>query len=481
MLLKLIEKKYFPFLSIALFAAINLFAISKEMYYLCALPVVFYFVYLAIFKPSELLLFIVFFTPLSISLENLEVGGIGLSLPTDPILFGLMILYIISLFLGNKTDKQLLKHPITVAIILQLIWILITTFSSTLPIVSLKFLISRLWFILVLYFLANQFFKNFEYVKKYMWMYTVSFTVVIIFSIIVLASKGFTEKAAHSSMYPFFKDHTAYGALLALYFPMVIALFFMKKYDYLLKAIVTLVVIIFAMGIVFSYTRAAWVSLVAAFALFTLIKLKIDFRLLIIFTAIAGFFLYASYDSIIYQLEKNKQESSGNLGEHIQSMSNVSSDASNLERLNRWSCAYRMFADRPIFGFGPGTYMFQYAPYQLFSERTIITTNNADGGNAHSEYLGPLAEQGTLGLILMLWFIFILFYSAISLYYKLDNSDHKTILLAIILGLSTYFVHGILNNYLDTDKASIPIWGFSSIIVAMDLYYPKKSKNPTAN
>ena len=35
---------------------------------------------------------------------------------------------------------------------------------------------------------------------------------------------------------------------------------------------------------------------------------------------------------------------------------------------------------------------------QTSTLRTRISTNNADLGNAHSEYLGPLAEQGILGL-----------------------------------------------------------------------------------
>jgi putative inorganic carbon (hco3(-)) transporter len=481
MLAQFAEKKYFPFLIISLLISFVFVAILKEQYYLCAVPLIIYFIYLAIFKPSQFLLIIIFFTPFSLSLDSIELGGIGMSLPTEPMLFGLMLLYIIGLFTGTKTDKNFLKHPITIAIIIQLLWILITSITSTLPLVSFKFLVSRLWFVLVLYFFANQFFKNFEYAKKYIWAYIISFAIVIVYTVLMHASRNFSEEASHVAMDPFFRDHTSYGALLAIYFPIVIALFFLKKYDQLLKLFIVGLIIIFALGVVLSYTRAAWLSLAGAFALFTLIKLKIDFRLLFIFSAIVGFFIFVSYDSIIYQLEKNKQESSGNLGEHLQSVSNVSSDASNLERLNRWSCAYRMFIDKPLLGFGPGTYMFQYAPYQLNDEKTIITTNNADGGNAHSEYLGPLSEQGVFGLVFMLLFIGVLFFSAIRLYYKLEHSDHKTILLSIVLGLSTYFIHGVLNNYLDTDKASVPIWGFASIIVAMDLYYPKKLKNTATN
>jgi putative inorganic carbon (hco3(-)) transporter len=42
----------------------------------------------------------------------------------------------------------------------------------------------------------------------------------------------------------------------------------------------------------------------------------------------------------------------------------------------------------------------------------------------------------------------------------------------------TYFIHGVLNNYLDTDKASIPFWGFIAIIVAIDIYHQKDNKHP---
>ena len=41
--------------------------------------------------------------------------------------------------------------------------------------------------------------------------------------------------------------------------------------------------------------------------------------------------------------------------------------------------------------------------------------------------------------------------------------------LSVYLGLLTYFIHGVLNNYLDTDKASAPFWGFLAILVALDL------------
>ena len=121
---------------------------------------------------------------------------------------------------------------------------------------------------------------------------------------------------------------------------------------------------------------------------------------------------------LIYNLEKNESESSGKFSEHIESMANITSDASNTERINRWKCAYRMFKEKPIFGWGPGTYVFQYAPFQFSYDRTIISTNFGDLGNAHSEYLGPLSESGLLGMISFMLVVFMAFRTGYKVFHK---------------------------------------------------------------
>jgi O-antigen ligase len=156
-------------------------------------------------------------------------------------------------------------------------------------------------------------------------------------------------------------------------------------------------------------------------------------------------------------------------------MSNVSSDASNLERINRWKSAMRMFSQRPILGWGPGTYMFQYAPYQKPWEKTIISTNAGNMGNAHSEYIGPLAESGVFGLITVLALFGTILFYGFRVYHQTENEKSKELLLMALLGLITYFTHGVLNNFLDMDKASAPFWGFTALILAQDLWNNSRS------
>ena len=130
-----------------------------------------------------------------------------------------------------------------------------------------------------------------------------------------------------------------------------------------------------------------------------------------------------------------------------------------------------MFKKEPITGFGPGTYAFEYAPFQDPENQTIISTNFGDMGNAHSEYLGTLSETGLLGLLLFLSIIASIFISAIRLYYKtaIQENDTKLLIMGIIVSLSSYFIHAFLNNYLDTDKAAVPVWAMCAMIIAMSL------------
>jgi putative inorganic carbon (HCO3(-)) transporter len=139
-----------------------------------------------------------------------------------------------------------------------------------------------------------------------------------------------------------------------------------------------------------------------------------------------------------------------------------------------------LFKETPVVGWGPGTYQFQYAPFQRSHEKTIISTNAGDVGNAHSEYLGPLSEEGILGLLSFVIIMVTVLITALNRYKKTKSKETRTLLLMPLIGLMTYFIHGFLNNFLDTDKASAPFWGFIAVIVAIDLYHTNEDDSQTS-
>lgn len=450
-----------------------------EHYWILLLPIALGVIGVALFRLDWLFLLITMLTPLSVNIENIG-GGFGLHLPTEPLMFGLMLVFLLRVFYDHRFDGRVLKHPLTLAIGINLGWILITTFTSQEPLVSVKFFLSRLWFVIGFYFIATQIFKTEANIRRYLWLYMIPLLVVAIYTMAVHATHNFAQKPAHWVMQPFFKDHTSYGAVLAMYYPLLWAYLWSKNLSLNTKIVISVIIAIMTLAIILSYTRAAWVSLAGVLVLYILVQAKIRWWFVVMagIGLIGAFFVFQ--ERVIMKLEKNRQDSSDDLAEHVNSISNVATDASNLERINRWNAALRMFEERPVLGFGPGTYKFFYAPYQHSSQLTIISTNFGDLGNAHSEYFGPLAEMGVLGAITFLLIIGIAIYKFVVVYYDTKSREMKLVVMGTFLGFITYVVHGALNNYLDLDKANVPFWGFLAILVSIELYHKEKSDEAAA-
>jgi len=457
--------------------AINSYLIYTDQWILSLLPFGLIVAFFAIYRFDFALMFVAFSAPLSFNIEYITDGKIGLFLPSEPLLALSLVLILARQIFKPFLSKEILNHPITWVVYLYLFWIAFTTITSEHPLVSLKYLLVRLWFIVPILLFGAHIFRKKGNLRLYFWLYTIGMSAVILYTLINHSLYGFGEKEGHWVMWPFFKDHTGYGAMVAFIIPLLIAFYYSKSHSLLPKiAIISLTVLAFV-GVYFSYTRAAWLSLAAAAVVWVLIRIKIPFKYLAGLGVVILLIIAINWDQINMEMARNKSEhTTEEFGERLESATNVTTDASNLERINRWSAAWNMALDRPILGFGPGTFAMEYAPYQNPDNYTIISTNFGTMGNAHSEYLGPMSEMGFPGLLIMLALVAVIFYKGISLYNRYPESEYKTILLGLILALVTYFVHGLLNNYLDTDKAAVPIWGALAAIIALEIDLKKEKK-----
>lgn len=462
------------------FIAISCYLSLNDMGVLSLAPVALLAVFFAVYFTEYTFLALAFLTPLSINIEEWT-NSFGLYVPTEPILFGLMVYLLMMQVKSNIIPKYVWKNPIVWAVLFYLFWIFITSITSSNPVTSFKFLLSKLWFIIPLLFFAPKVFEKRRNIRWFLWLFSIAMIIAISYTLMVHASYGFGEKESHWVMWPFFKDHTIYGALVAFITPLIFGIYLSKKHSALIQLVLIGLISIVLIGLFFSYTRAAWLSIIASIMVWGAIRFKIKFSWLASAAVIVGLIVWFSWDNIQMELERNKFEhTTEEFGERLQSATNVTTDASNLERLNRWSCAIEMFKERPVFGFGPGTYSFEYARFQEPENLTIISTNFGNMGNAHSEYLGPLSESGLLGMISVLLFVAAIFYKGITLYIKWPHEDKemRVFLMVMIMSLVTYFVHGVLNNYLDTDKASVPIWTICAIFIAQEAML-KLNEQPT--
>lgn len=460
-----------------LFLLINLFCLWKQFFYFSAVSVVLIVLYLLVFRLDLLMYGLAFVTPLSVVISDDKIQ-LGLSLPSEFIMIAVTLLFLCRILYDWKLDKRLITHPISIVVYVYLLWMFITCLTSEQPAVSFKFWASKIWFITSCYFMVIQLIKDdLKNAKTFFNCYTAGLGIVVIYTTIRHALRGFSEFSGHWVMTPFYNDHTAYGAVLAFFIPIVLGFLCTaeskkSKWFYIISAVILLV------GLYLSNCRAAWLSMVVVLFVWLVMKLKIKFTWLVVAALVFGSFFYFYADDILYRMGRNDQDASGNLTEQIQSMTNISTDASNVERLNRWTSALAMIKERPIVGWGPGTYQFQYAPFQKSKYQTIISTNLGDGGNAHSEYLGPCAETGIVGLLTVLALLVVSLYTGIKTYMNAQDKNRKHWAMAMTLALVSYFVHGIMNNFLDTDKLSLPFWAAFAVIVVLSLSV-KTEYNPS--
>lgn len=428
-------------------------------------------VYLFVFHLKALFFLMVLSLPLSLNMRDVG-GGIGISLPSEVMIAFLAVGVLSKMILQFEVYRKYFFHPVSMLVVAHVAWIAVTCLTSSMFIVSLKFLIVRTSFILVFFFYAIELLQEQKDVRRFFYLYFIGFVPVIVYSFVVHSAYGFTQQTSNRICYPFYNDHTIYAAVMAMLIPVFVAIHVVKKrlgaFDSRsVSNITVLVVLIFS--IFMSYSRAGVVSLMVAVVGWVVFRFKVPFWRIVSVLLICTIVGVVLKGPIGNALSSNDTVSGGSVVENLKSTSNISSDASNTERINRWKCAIRMFQERPVFGYGPGTYMFNYGAFQQSDDKTEISVEDGSLGGAHSEYLKPLSESGLLGIVFFIGAMLATIFYGMRVIYTSKSTFYKYMAMGIVLGFSTYVFHGIVNFFLDTDKFAVLFLGFMALITVFDV------------
>lgn len=462
-----------------LFAVANSALLIRDFYYLSLIPLAGIVLLLFITKLETGLLCTALLTPFAINFALIP--KMELSMPVEPMMILFSAIFLFRVLASRSYDLRILRHPVSITLIASLIWWFITSCTSALPFISFKYLIARLWFVTPFFFAAAQIFRNKKRIRQFFWCYAIGLIAVIAIATAKTLGNFSDLQTLHRVMKPFYNDHTAYGCVIALFLPAAFYFIFSRNSKGWSRLFFMGIFALLIVGLFFSYCRAAWLSVLGAIGVYVLIRMGMKVKWMVLFfgLGVGVFFIYQS--ELIYKLGKNHQDSSYDLSGQIKSISNISTDASNLERLNRWASAFRMWKEHPVLGCGPGTYSFLYASYQRSYQLSTISTNAGTLGNAHSEYIGPLTEQGVPGVAFVICIFMATFATGVRVYRTAKDPQIANMALAFTLSLLTYYIHGVFNNFLDTDKLSVPFWAFTAVVVALDIYSEKKDSNLIAD
>lgn len=325
-------------------------------------------------------------------------------------------------------------------------WLAACAFFSTMPVVSWKYWIveaGHWWVFAIGLALFPDLWR-----RAFKW-FVVSTAGVVVYALIHHAFYHFRADQALLAPMPFFPENTLYAAVLAMSAIASFAVFPAKggRAGWMRLILFT--------GLFFSFCRAAWLSVLIAGA----VGLPFIFREKWRWFAFAGICLLVAGFLLRGQM-----------------LTRMANDVSMIERLNRYACALRMAYERPRTGFGPGTFQFQYIPYQKPEEMTRISAREpvmersprtyGRGGGVHSEYFQALSEAGWPGLVLWMTLTLVVMWTGYKQFFSGKTKENQLLVLALALSLLTFFVHGIVNNMLHDGRVAALVWGSAGFLVS---------------
>jgi O-antigen ligase len=133
--------------------------------------------------------------------------------------------------------------------------------------------------------------------------------------------------------------------------------------------------------------------------------------------------------------------------------------------------AIKMFAHRPVLGWGLGTFPVVYPQFRSFYTNFFVN-------EAHNDYLQLLAEMGVLGFGTMAWFLFILVLQFRRKVHKWATDVSAAVTLACSLGVLGILVHSFVDFNLQIPANAALFYAFCGIIGAPPLLQRSRKRRP---
>lgn len=475
--LKLHRTAFSAVLVLALFTLLVIvLALLTNMYSIVLIPFFLLFIYKTIYNFKSIYYLLLFLMPLSTEMEL--PGGFSTDFPTELVCVGLMFVTFFYILLKPRNfNAQFFMHPISLAISLHVIWMFFTVYTSSDTYHSIKFSLAKLWYITTYVLLTFILFVDEKDFKKIFWTMLIPFVFAIVWVLIKHAKTGFTFATINFSVGPFFRNKVNYSAFMTMFYPfLVIAFTWYTRRDFK-KWFIGFCLLLFLIAIWFTYTRAAYGSLIIAFGFYFLLKWRLS-RWAFIVALCAGlalsFYLVSNRHYFKYQPKYEKTVTHREFADLL-SATTKGRDVSTMERVYRWVAAKNMIAERPIYGFGPANFYFSYKPYAVRAFRTYVS-DNPEKSSTHNYFLLLACEQGLPGMFIFILFLYVYLISAERIYHETQKGLRKDVVLATFLSNIIMMSYLVMNDMIEADKVGPLFFINIGILIAIDFLNKKEIK-----
>lgn len=448
-----------PSLFLILFLLSTAVAVLTGELLILLLPFILLIVMKGLEKPVFLFYLLLFTIPLSTEVQF--TSKLGTDLPDETLMWLLTPLLVFMMIRNRDVLTSMFSQPVVKILLLSLCWTLVTVLTSELPIVSAKYFIAKIWYIVPFVFGTVLFLKTSTDLKRAAVFLLLPMSFAVLFIMIRHGMEGFSFDSANEVTKPFFRNHVNYGALLVCMIPVAYVMYRNGNRRWLFVLGLLLI------GLIFSYSRGAWLALGAALLVVYFIrKRKLASLIITVSVVVIGLsaWLLDNNRYLSFRPVYERTIYHDSFDEHMAATYNMQ-DLSTMERFYRWIAAVNMAKENLVMGSGPNSFYPLYKSYTV-NEFTTYVSNNPERSTAHNYFLLLLTEQGLPGMILFGVLYITMLLTAQRMYHRSEDAFVRGLMLLIGAVLGMIGVLNFLSDLIETDKIGSIFYICAGLLVA---------------
>lgn len=138
-----------------------------------------------------------------------------------------------------------------------------------------------------------------------------------------------------------------------------------------------------------------------------------------------------------------------------------------LLRYNGYYGACQMILDRPLLGFGPGTYAIENPPYWTPYEETSFATEVMFNANVHNEYLESAVDAGFAGAFLYIGFLVSLVLLSLATAFTSEDRDRKVLAYTLTACFTAFAIDGLFGFNLRAPASGLLLFLLAGVMVGI--------------
>lgn len=419
-------------------------------------------------KTEQLFWLLIFLIPFSTELQI--TASLGLDFPDEPLMLVLTGMALLKfLHQPGSFPKFLKTAPLFFLVVLMMAWSFLSASYAENPLLGYKFFLARIWYIVPFVILPQVLLNSQTRIRKMALYLLVPICFLALQTLIRHSFYGFSFELVKKTIFPFFRNHVNYSAMLVCLLPVAWSMYQLTPNENKRKVWIKRGMILGLVALVFAYSRGAWLALLLSIVVYYVVLNKWMKQLLIATVVLLmsiTVWLATDYHYMRFAPDHDRTIFHTDIKEHLAATVTLK-DVSNAERFYRWVAGFNMVVERPITGFGPNSFYSQYKAYTVNRFQTWVS-DNPEHSTVHNYFLLTMCEQGLVGLLLFCALYFGMLIKAQNLYHGFQNQFFSQVALCIALVLSMLGVINFMSDMIETDKLGSLFWLCLGLLLLLD-------------